>query len=349
MPEKGIHYLHECCKELSLQELILNRNSNVQSYEDQVVLVLYQSGIYHKSPTRPIVDPYLLHKIATIQRNSFGQIYLVHDLQSSLHFAVPKVVAEVIWFRISYFFGKTSIGKNIFPPMMHMTNEKNHMSPDHRMMVINNDEPNAGGDTIKECSAYLETACKEGLLDDIQFTEKSRGGEASSPVMQFGWTQTDCNQYADNRINSVGSVGPFVCTNDSKNLSSKCKEALVKCIDTALKSCPKAHETFSTNNNDFRRELCDKFNLSLDFEYRKDKKKKRKRKSKKESDKVPTALRITCEAFTIIIPLTLSAHGDIMNDSEASMNSVVQINAKIPLNEMVGGFDVGLSSMRGHR
>lgn len=117
MLEKGVHYLHKCCKELSLQELILNGNNNVQSHEDQIVLlVLYQSGIYHKSPTRPIVDPYLLHKIAAIQRNYLGLIYLVHDLQFSFHFAVPKVVAEEeIWFRINF---SSTIKGNWFGKMM---------------------------------------------------------------------------------------------------------------------------------------------------------------------------------------------------------------------------------------
>ena len=88
---------------------------------------------------------------------------------------------------------------------------------------------------IQKCSKLLETACEEGLLDHIQFTEKSRGGEASSPVMQFGWTQTDCNQYSENRINSVGSIEPFICSNDCNNLSAKCKSALIECIDTTLR------------------------------------------------------------------------------------------------------------------
>ena len=120
---------------------------------------------------------------------------------------------------------------------------------------------------IQKCSKLLETACEEGLLDHIQFTEKSRGGEASSPVMQFGWTQTDCNQYSENRINSIGSIGPFVCSSDCNNLSVKCKAALIECIDTALRSCPKAHETFCTDNDETRGAYRERFNVSLDIKY----------------------------------------------------------------------------------
>ena len=180
-------------------------------------------------------------------------------------------------------------------------------------------------------SKLLETAYDEGLLDHIQFVEKLCGGEASSPVMQFGWTQTDCNQYSDNRIiNSLGSIGPFICSSDCNNLSVKCKSALIECIDTALRSCRKAHETFYTGYDETRGDYRECFNVSLDIKYRRQRNKNNK---KKKSKKIPSEVRITCEAFTIIIPLVLSPHRDVMNDGDTRMNSVVQVNARIPLNE----------------
>ena len=322
-------------KEYSLADLFAYRSNDVTSYENQVVVILYQTGKYQKSGNRPVLDPYLLHGITAIQRNPSGQIYLVHDLQSSLHFAVPKQVAEEIAFRIKYFFGKDDNGDDIFPDMEDLTNGDNFTSSDKRMMVINK-EVNSISDPIQKCSKLLETACEEGLLDHIQFSEKSRGGEASSPVMQFGWTQTDCNQYSENRINSVGSIGPFVCSSDCNNLSVECKSALIECIDTALRSCPKAHETFCTGNDETRGAYRERFNVSLDLKYRRQRVKNNKNPKKKRNrtyEKSPSEIRITCEAFTIIIPLVLSPHRDVMNDGDTRMNSVVQVNARIPLNE----------------
>ena len=313
-------------------DLFAYRSNDETSYENQVVVILYQTGKYQKSGNRPVLDPYLLHGITAIQRNPSGQIYLVHDLQSSLHFAVPKQVAEEIAFRIKYFFGKDDNGDDIFPDIEDLTNGDNYTSPDKRMMVINK-EVNSISDPIQKCSKLLETACEEGLLDHIQFTEKSRGGEASSPVMQFGWTQTDCNQYSENRINSIGSIGPFVCSSDCNNLSVKCKSALIECIDTTLRSCPKAHETFCTGNDETRGAYHERFNVSLDIKYQRQRIKNNKNKKKRKYEKSPSKIRITCEAFTIIIPLVLSPHRDVMNDGDPWMNSVVQVNARIPLNE----------------
>ena len=286
-----------------------------------------QTGKYQKSGNRPVLDPYLLHGIMAIERNPSGQIYLVHDLQSSLLFAVPKQIAEEIAFRIKYFFGKDDNGDDIFPDMEDLTNVDNHTSQDKQMMVINK-EVNSISDPIQKCSKLLETGCKEGLLDHIQFAGKLRGGEASSPAMQFGWTQADCNQYSDNSIYSVRSIGPFVCSSDCNNLSVKCKSALIECIDTALRSCPKAHETFCTGDDITRGDYCERFNVSLNSKYCRQLNKNHK---KKKSKNLPSKIRITCEAFTIIIPLVLSPHRDVMNNGDTWMNYVVQINACIPL------------------
>ena len=73
--------------------------------------------------------------------------------------------------------------------------------------------------------------------------------------------------------------------------------------------------------------------MSLDIKYHRQRNKKKREKKTSLSKKVPSEVRITCEAFNIIITIVLSAHRDVMNDGDARMNSVVQINARIPLNE----------------
>ena len=128
------------------------------------MVILYQTGKYQKSGNRPVLDPYLLHGMTAIQRKPSDQIYLVYNLQASLHFEVPKQTAEEIAFRIKYFFGKDErSGDDIFLDMKDLTNVNNYTSLDKRMMVINK-EIDSLSDPIKKCSKLLETVCEEGLL-----------------------------------------------------------------------------------------------------------------------------------------------------------------------------------------
>ena len=47
-----------------------------------------------------IVDPLVLYKVVSIQRNTGGQIYTLPNLHSSLHFSVTDDVAQEIIFSL---------------------------------------------------------------------------------------------------------------------------------------------------------------------------------------------------------------------------------------------------------
>ena len=165
---------------------------------------------------------------------------------------------------------------------------------------------------LKETRIHLEKAIRLGLLKNIQFSEKKRGGIKKSPVMSFGWTQTNANQYNENRQTDSGATGPGL-TNVTVDIEHDIKDALMKAMDAAMKCTPKGDMEYNIgksggSRNQYRKELSEAMGVTYDKEGK------------------PSSVEIKCEAFTIIIPLNLSAHRDIMNDAQKDMDSVVQIN-----------------------
>ena len=165
---------------------------------------------------------------------------------------------------------------------------------------------------LKETRIHLEKAIQLGLLKNVEFSEKKRGGSKKSPVMSFGWTQTNANQYNENRQTDSGATGPGL-TNVTVDIEPGIKVELMKAMDAAMKCTPKGDMEYNIgkpggSRNQYRKELSQAMGVKYDKEGK------------------PSSVEIKCEAFTIIIPLNLSAHRDIMNDAQKDMDSVVQIN-----------------------
>ena len=174
---------------------------------------------------------------------------------------------------------------------------------------------------LQETRMHIEKAIDLGLLKNIEFTKKKRGGSKKSPVVSFGWSQTNANLYSENRQTDTGATGPGLTNISLLTLEPKIKEQLVKAMDVAMKSMPKGDNEYDIGPDDsesakYRRQFNDFMGVNYD-EHRK-----------------PTSCEIKCEAFTIIIPLVLSAHRDVMNDDLKDMDSVIQINHSFSMSKL---------------
>ena len=165
---------------------------------------------------------------------------------------------------------------------------------------------------LKDTRKYIQNAIDFGLLKYFSFSEKKRGKGKSSPVMSFGYTQTNCKQYSHNRKTDSGATGPGL-TNITTDLPENIRDEIIKAMNAAIKCTPRQDKEYdlgdgSSERENFRKNL----NIELGVKYNK----------KGE----PISLEVKCEAFTIIIPLVLSSHRDVMNDALKTMDSVIQIN-----------------------
>ena len=130
--------------------------------------------------------------------------------------------------------------------------------------------------------------------------------------MSFGYTQTNANIYCQNRVTDTGATGPGL-TNISCDLPQTIKDELVKAMDAAIRCSPKQYMEYDIDQIDpVRSRYRKSLNVAMGVEYDKNGK--------------PLSCEIKCEAFTIIIPLVLSAHRDVMNDNNKYADSVIQIN-----------------------
>ena len=88
-----------------------------------------------------------------------------------------------------------------------------------------------------------------------------------SPVMSFGWTQTNCKQYTDNRKSDSGATGPGL-TNITKDLPQIIKNEIVKATDAAIKCTPHQDKEYdlgdgSSDREQYRKDL----NVEMGVEY----------------------------------------------------------------------------------
>ena len=205
--------------------------------------------------------------------------------------------------------------RKVAPPIKHVHNIED---PIPRLKPKRT--PTKKSQPLQETRVHLEKAIKLGLLKNIEFTEKKRGATKKSPVMSFGWSQTNANQYSENRQTDTGATGPGL-TNISIDLDPTIKEQLVKVMDVAMKSTPKGDNEYDIGPADSERaKYRRQFNECMGVNY--------------DEHGKAISCEIKCEAFTIIIPLVLSAHRDVMNDDLKDMDSVIQINHSFSMSKL---------------
>lgn len=275
------------------------------------MLILHQprGPSWKKTPYRPTVDPFDVDQIIQIDRNPAGQIYIAPDLNTSCHLAASKEVAAEIVHRIKYFYGNITYR----PKLVHVSPDKNYNNFEDQRIFVENAKSYTIRNGRKELvnhgmiNYWFGRACKNGLFRNADFTEKKRASEEAgkSPVLHFGYSKSNCNQYPALRTTQFGHVSAAPITSGMDGMSDACKECLLNLISTAELMCPEGHETFiMEDENQYRIEYRTKFNQQFGA-------------TMNEKTGYPTNKRmpfITCEGFTIIIPLILACHRDLLND-----------------------------------
>lgn len=136
----------------------------------------------------------------------------------------------------------------------------------------------------------------------------------SLPVINLGWTLTDCHRYGDNQSTLAGTVKPFIT---KSNLNPKVTRYLVDVIETIFKVLPsETVMSLDSSGNEyqreFRRNMWREFKMSL-------------------GSKDRNVDYFRAEGITLLIPSTVGWHKDVLNCDIPGMDSVVSINVSVPI------------------
>ena len=80
--------------------------------------------------------------------------------------------------------------------------------------------------------------------------------------MSFGYTQTNCKQYTNNRKSDSGATGPGL-TNITKDLPQEIKDEIIKAMDAAIKCTPREDKEYDLGDGSSDRE---KYRKNLNVE-----------------------------------------------------------------------------------
>ena len=358
-------------------------NGGKLHFEMQSLVCLFQDEKKQKNNQTKVVDPSKVVRIICIQRNEYGQIYLVQGLERSLHFTIatsefPKLVQQP--------YPSDASSRNV--PHFLIKSSSNYISGDKETIVYNATSDVMKLDerappeqlVIKKCTQLIIDMFDNGLSDCFCYLEKKRSGEREAncpaddaidglcgisfqsmvtglnenesqvtsssrssrrrarkkkknkkksshkkktdsapesalPTITCGWTTNDANQYQHNRSTIASTLKPFL---RDGGLPFNIRTNLLDLIEFVLKSMPKGSVCFEIDREKdslvlkFRKEMAKQFASML---------------GKIGDDDI-----FRVEGIAIIIPLSIAAHRDTLNCFCEGMSSVLQINARIPLN-----------------
>ena len=323
--ERSIHpYLDTEFKNMSLAELIdLSRKKqpSVSSYSDLFMVSLLQNSQYKRSLSCRI-DPFDIYMVTAFQRNSSAQVYTCPNLQGSLHFAVPEPVAKEIHHRINFF--RQSSASKI--PITIIPNSQAYFHDSDNSVFVSNMVTScelSKNSPLQEIKSLLLRSVEKGLLDEIKFVDKGKRG--GTPTMSFGFTKSDCRKYPKARNTIFGNVDRIIVEGDFVNLDTVVKGLLFKIIQKIVSLSPNKADTFYIpHDNKERAAYREKFTEPWLDAY--------KSTFPNDSDLKETVFPF--EAFTIICPLVLGDHRDLLNDFVSGMAIVLQFSAMLPIDTL---------------
>lgn len=332
-PKEGVHFLNEKFSSKSVQGLISSCSTPdimKKQFGNMYLMALLQKKS-RSSSSRTDINPSNLYQIICIQRNNNAQIYTLPDLHSSVHFSVcdEQTVREII-FRLRFLRGSD----NPLPANIILSDTNFH---ENDCFVLNQDAVKTSGDQSRlpdlsnnssevfaRCYKEALESCKEGLLNKLK--PPSTSEKRKSPSISFGFTKSDPMEYGANRISQGGNVRSSFSHDKIADLSDIGKQHFVKLYDCGIKSCPDGHMTFDIppahhHRNECRRILNYFFNSNFD-----------------ESDNDDTISQnkpyLSFEAMTLLIPLMVGNHRDVLNDFTQQMCRAFQINLSLPVEEV---------------
>ena len=371
------------------------------------MICLLQDEIKQAQGSQSSSDPAIINVVIAIQRNEFGQIYVVQGLERSLHFSSPT--SSVQSFSNALYPVSKQSDNNKARRISHVfiPNTTNYTSVSKDIAVINGSCNMLSKDPVLKCNLLVSKMFESGLANNFKYQEKKRSANAASkcennaddciddddhdlvsgvcsvpleevatttsniyskteshisntsitsstkssrkksrqkkkkrkkgskfsqkqpsmtkvkesslPTVTLGWSVNDAHQYRFNKSTVFGNVKPFL---RDGGLNDEVKSLLLDVIETSLESVPDGVTCFDvdncSDNQEFisaRKEMIQEFYELLGG----------KGKCNFKTFRI--------EGITIIIPLGIAAHRDMLNCALEGMSSVLQINTRVPMNE----------------
>ncbi len=315
--------------------------------------------------------------IFSIERNTEGQIYLQQNLHNSGHCTmITSSVQDKLFDKtlLSSTSSGTSNSNTVQVPYCHVPKTANYISHDRSFVVINNDKlsPDLHGidQTVREpihtATRLVQSMFKNGIEHYFKFDSQKRNSKykekkhstyfrhkasksnnslvvegtdgfgfakediiskSSLPIITLGYTNSDCNKYADNLSTVAGTIAPSIMDGD---LSDQILKDIISLVEMVLKFLPSDHcfNIDKVRNKDeiraeIRRQLWSQLKSSLGGD--------------------TDTLFFRIEGITIVIPVSVGWHYDVLNCKSDGFRSVISINVRIPIN--VSTFSSGPDSV----
>ena len=307
----------------------------------------------------------MIKGIFSSERNRSGQFYLQNDLKGNGHYTSrTKTLFDEMYDQT--FSSSTGVdGQSTMitrVPYCHVPRDSNYCNSDKSVIVINKDQFSyadigLGSDVpfpITKATSIVTTIFEKGIEYYFEYDIKKRvavstsdsdddsvevenpkirdpGGNLvtanvradSLPQVNIGWTHLDCNAYADNPATVAGNVKPAL---KSGGVPPGIHQHIIEIVELALRLFPKDHAFNPSNLPDsqgrrYREKMFKEFKEFLG------------------GDSDVTHFRV--EGITLLIPVSIGWHRDILNDTREGFRSVISINVDVPMNKatMPLGFD----------
>lgn len=241
-------------------------------------------------------------------------------------------------------------------PFRHIPKNMNYVSEDKSIVVINHDLDDyqhlgitsSSKFPIKRASQLLKSMFADGLGSFLDYDSTKRSSNASNtsvsslnssstkvtftdengmkrskklkassvPSISIGWSTTDANKYAANNSTLAGTVKPFI---HKAGLPQKILDTIIDLVEMVIEFLPEEH-TF--NLNKLKKEHGRKWRKWMMKELR---------MSFGRTD--GSAIFFRAEGITIIIPLSIGWHRDILNCLKEFFKSVISVNVKVPIDD----------------
>ena len=153
------------------------------NFKSQSLVCLLQSLRKQEKKSKNRSNPILVRSVLGVERNEFGQIYVVHGLERSLHFSIPTQDFPDLVCRPYPL--KDNNKRETSGKMNHLfvPEHTNYVSQDKKTIVFNAQATKgemSNHEAINKCSKTIHWMFDDGLSECFSYVEKSRSGLSSA-------------------------------------------------------------------------------------------------------------------------------------------------------------------------
>lgn len=153
----------------------------------QSLICLFQDEIKQTQGSESTADPSLITEVVSIERNEYGQIYVVQALERSLHFSIPSSSHDA--FTSCLYPSDDKVNNVVGRQIKHafVPNSTNYTSSDGQVAVINGSDKQPPNCSVRKCNDIVTKMFEDGLANHFKYQEKKRSGISLS-------SNSDCNE-----------------------------------------------------------------------------------------------------------------------------------------------------------